>query len=291
MAYYSGGYRSRPEEVEERKDYLGAPIQVSAPVVGGTAPQAPQEGGATGSGWVNLQRYLSAGGDQGRQTAGLLAGKAAEVGDKAVAGVTNLQGQFGKQAGDAATAGTEVQFKSLAEMPEYGEVAGGVKKAEQSAKGLVDFSGRRDLISQQFGGDAGHYSQGMGKYDSFLAGAAGNDILQGTSDAYGGLAKQLGVANDESATLGRDAMAQSADVAARRQGEEAARLRNENRAAAQGKWEKDRAGWGELRKELLRRGQWAAASMPFPNAPAYGSPAGSTPQAPLGTFKKKPTAY
>lgn len=119
------------------------------------APDARQGG----AGWVNLQRYLGVNQDQGAAMANSLAGGVAKAGS------------------------------ALGASPAFGVAPENVQQAQkvgQDAKNLVDFTGRQELLRKQ--GQGSDYSAGMGRWDSFLADAAGHDTLQKTSDQFGGLA-------------------------------------------------------------------------------------------------------
>lgn len=197
------------QDDEERQQRPTSFSATTAPAVQTQAQQSaqPQPQGAApdayqgGSGWVNLQKYLGANQGQGQQMAESLAGDVQKQGQAFQQGLSNLQTE---QENAAVKAGPgKVAFGSLAEMPKFGEVAGQADKASQQAKQLVDFSGRKDLLAQQAQSQgAKDYSSGMGRWDSFLSGAAGGGVLKQTADNYGGLSDALNLANQQSAAVG-----------------------------------------------------------------------------------------
>lgn len=141
--------------------------------------------GQGGAGWVNLQRYLGVAGDAGQKMAGSLAGNVEKAGAPLDAQAQQMQ------------TGTTTAT---------GEQLGQASKVSQDAKQLVDFSGRRAMLAQQNQREGGTgYTAGMGRFDSFLSGAAGGQTLRNAADRFGGLSERFGLANQQAGANALDA--------------------------------------------------------------------------------------
>lgn len=177
---------------------------------GSTTPaQFPTgQAGPGGSGWVNLQGYLGLNQDQGRGMAQTLADG---VGSGAKESIDNLFSEHGTTLGEDRTAGRDVRFGSMSQMGGYGDVALRADQEGQKAKGLTMFSPRATMFAEQYGNN---YSPGMGRWDSFLSGAAGGDVLKQASDQYGGLTDYLSGRNTESSTAAGVTQGQIGDARA-----------------------------------------------------------------------------
>lgn len=235
MAYMLRQKLGLPDEDETVLRPSSAPASVNmagpsaqAKFSAGTAPGL-DSAGTGGSGWVNLQRYLGVNHQQGQQMAGGLA-----------AGVEKQGAPLDATAG---------QMK-LGTVQATGDQLGQAAKVSQDAKQLVDFSGRRDLLAQQNQQEGGAgYSAGMGRWDSFLSGAAGGQTLQNTADRFGGLSDRLGQASSMAGENFREAEAFRLDAEERERQRLAgiAALRSDPPPAAHGTGATTR----KIRKQVL----------------------------------------
>lgn len=163
------------------------------------APGASGEAGdGTATGWVNLQTYMGLNQGSGKQMATGLADTVEKKGQTFKQGLGTMQNTFNSDANAQAMGRQDIAKKSLSEMSGYGTMAEDANKIGQEAKGLINFGTRQATLQEQQAKAGGDYNQGMGKYDSFLAGAAGGETLRKTADEYGGLSDALGLANKES---------------------------------------------------------------------------------------------
>lgn len=200
MAYYRPFSYTRPNEGLRQSWSSSSSISPGTSTPGQAPSFGPGAGAAGGPGWVNLEKYLGVAQEQGRDMAGKVVGDVSQRADSVLGDAQKLGGLQAADNQSAIDLGdpTKIAFGSMSERPEYGDLTLGAEKSDSAVKNLGDQTGRKALISKTFGLDSGDYSSGEGKYDSFLVGAAGGDLIKGAQDKYGGLGAKLGLMNDAS---------------------------------------------------------------------------------------------
>lgn len=102
--------------------------------------------------------------------------------------------------------------KSLLDLQNYDTAAAAVDKAKTEAAQVGEQGGLQALLEDEYGKDK-QYTQGMGKFDAALTGAAGGQRFADLKRKYGGLDALLGQALTKSADTGRQAAINTADAA------------------------------------------------------------------------------
>jgi hypothetical protein len=182
-----------------------------APGGGGMSTQAAPSAGARGSGWVNLQQYLTANQGKGRSSAETVANSTQGQIDSAIRGIesqaTKAKEEIGKatvnrneelerqikdqpqrvdkDAFKAYASQTYQGPKALSETGGYKDVLGAYTRAKTNLDGLQNKDQRAEALRTSLN-DA-RYSRGMSALDSLLMGQEGEEVFRGLRDKNQGI--------------------------------------------------------------------------------------------------------
>jgi hypothetical protein len=187
------------------------------------------------SGFVNLDKYLSANSGQTAQMADRVSSKVSDQARSGIEAVGNSVSQFKTMAtGPADTSGLASQVrndptkvnrdefntartatyqgpKSVADVSGFADARQSVSRAEKMANSWQTAGGRSDLLQNSFGGEK--YTGGMRGLDQALLQADDAAVQKGiaTTSKYGDLSKYLGDAESETSKIAADKEKQFAD--------------------------------------------------------------------------------
>jgi hypothetical protein len=182
-----------------------------------------------GTGFVNPQQYAALNAQGGQRMADALTSFIDGQQGAFNTGLQGLQDEYGRQVdagtlkydGSVGTSGEAAQRaggqytgpSSLQDMQGYADVANAGRKAQQSGALGADYYGRQALLQDTYG-KGGGYTSGMGRFDSFLAGAnGGQGAFEQRRSNTAGLGGQLATATTASQQRSTDARAASAQAA------------------------------------------------------------------------------
>lgn len=204
-------YVRRPEEEEALlQQQLGAAPQATAPASGGasSAPGAPPAaaGPAKGSGYTNLDAYISANRGGAASMAQGLADSAESKAQFGRGAVDMARGAFGA----SVAAGTPQYAPGGAKPGDYtgptsiddfagGSFAGAQESAQKgydAVAGLGTWTGRQTALQDAYG-KQGHYGTGAQGLDTFLSGAGQGGRYDALKQKYGDLPSAWGEARKE----------------------------------------------------------------------------------------------
>lgn len=158
----------------------GAPVDQTA-----TAPAAPS--GGRGTGYVNLEKFLTANRESGQGMANTIAGNVSSLGEKAKGEMSALEGQaYRSSAPDLASVNPGL----------YKQASEDSTNAAAQARAAGTAGGVGGLLQDQYGKQGG-YTSGLRGFDTFLTRSAGADQLGGLEPKYGGLGSYLGLRTAE----------------------------------------------------------------------------------------------
>lgn len=184
MPYVDDAIDPRDRRLEPMPSTPAAPAPVAGAGGGGTTASAPAAapGGARGTGFISLERYVNANQGQAQGMADTIAGGIQGDAQKAQGELNSLQGQ--------AAHSTAGKFEDV-NPALLGQATSDASDAAAKARASTTAGGLGALLTDQYG-KGGGYSSGMRGFDSFLTGNAGGTQFQNLANQYGGLDSYVG---------------------------------------------------------------------------------------------------
>lgn len=245
-----------------------------------------------GTGFINPQVYAALNSGGGRRMADSLSTFLQGQEDEAAHGLRALQDAYGRQvdagtvrytpggldsaAALARSSATYTGPSSLQELEGYEDVLESGRVARRDAELAGDYYGRQALLADRYG-QSGTYTPGMGRFDSFLAGATSQGMFDDRSGRAGAFGERLGAANTASQQQAATARETSAANAARyvplsqrlateerRAADEASRRRFEEQRRQRLEEQRQQNELQGGPKRYTNRSPWAEGYLPVP---------------------------